>query len=410
MGKPRPLSTHSVLFFALSHTLYPTTNSHDRGHGRVNMSANASTVCEAATLTAPKRLLNYSSRRTARRLSSVRQRTASSGATLRFPVTQASSEVPLACPVSLQPLDAGGVCSASGLEYGEQDGVWDLTIGAAKNKPNTPAPASLADLARDALPKELRGFFPQGDTLGTTTFELPSVAFAYERGWRQSFAGAGFPGPDVEFEMAQKMLSSAAGGVMIDASCGSGLFTRRFVQSGEYQQVVALDFSESMLQQAIAFCKEQSVSLENLTFVRADIGRIPFPTNSIDGVHAGAAIHCWPAPEAAVAEIARVLKPGATYCGTTFLNPRIPFVDDEFQRLALSVVRQTTPLLPARTGLIKYWDKQELKELFESCGLINFECEVRNQFIFYSAQKPAVVRATKSDDEEDQQQGLPDAH
>ena len=65
--------------------------------------------------------------------------------------------------------------------------------------------------------------------------------------------------------------------------------------------------------------------------------------------------------QAAVAEIARVLKPGATYCGTTFLNPRIPFVDDEFQRLALSVVRQTTPLLPARTGLIKYWDKQELK-------------------------------------------------
>eukprot|EP00976_Prorocentrum_cordatum_P041000 832381-Prorocentrum_minimum.AAC.5 len=64
---------------------------------------------------------------------------------------------------------------------------------------------------------------------------------------------------------------------------------------------------------------------------------------------------------AAIAEIARVLKPGATYCGTTFLNPRIPFVDDEFQRLALSVLRQTSPLFPERTGLIKYWDKQELK-------------------------------------------------
>eukprot|EP00959_Pyramimonas_sp_CCMP1952_P192030 4015087-Pyramimonas_sp.AAC.1 len=91
--------------------------------------------------------------------------------------------------------------------------------------------------------------------------------------------------------MAQTALSSAAEGILIDASCGSGLFTRRFVQSGKYDQVVALDFSDSMLQQAIAFCKEQSVPLDNLTFVRADIGRIPFPTNSIDGVHAGAAIH-----------------------------------------------------------------------------------------------------------------------
>eukprot|EP00976_Prorocentrum_cordatum_P041001 832381-Prorocentrum_minimum.AAC.6 len=97
--------------------------------------------------------------------------------------------------------------------------------------------------------------------------------------------------------MAQTALSSAAEGILIDASCGSGLFTRRFVQSGKYDQVVALDFSDSMLQQAIAFCKEQSVPLDNLTFVRADIGRIPFPTNSIDGVHAGAAIHCWPIPE-----------------------------------------------------------------------------------------------------------------
>mmetsp|Transcript_23690 Transcript_23690/g.51728 ORF Transcript_23690/g.51728 Transcript_23690/m.51728 type:complete len:381 (-) Transcript_23690:124-1266(-) len=366
------------------------------------MSSYAPARCEAAARTPSASLFKYKSRTSAKRLfSDRRQRNAPSRATLRLSVTQASSEVPLACPVSLLPLDATGLCAASGLQYGEEDGYWNLTIGAAKNKQAAPAPASIVDLARDALPKELRGFLPKGETLGTTTFELPSVAFVYERGWRQSFAGAGFPGPDAEFEMAQEALSSAAGGIMIDASCGSGLFTRRFVQSEKYGQVVALDFSDSMLQQAITFCKEESVSLDDLTFVRADIGRIPFPTGSIDGVHAGAAIHCWPNPEAAIAEIARVLKPGATYCGTTFLNPRIPFVDDEFQRLALSVVRQTTPLLPERTGLIKYWDKQELKELFESCGLVNFDCDIRNQFIFYSAQKPAApAQATEPEAEE----------
>lgn len=34
--------------------------------------------------------------------------------------------------------------------------------------------------------------------------------------------------------------------------------------------------------------------------VRADISRLPFVSSSIDAVHAGAALHCWPSPSAAV--------------------------------------------------------------------------------------------------------------
>lgn len=34
--------------------------------------------------------------------------------------------------------------------------------------------------------------------------------------------------------------------------------------------------------------------------VRADIFRLPFLSGSVDAVHAGAAIHCWPSPSAAV--------------------------------------------------------------------------------------------------------------
>lgn len=38
----------------------------------------------------------------------------------------------------------------------------------------------------------------------------------------------------------------------------------------------------------------------NFILVRADISRLPFATSSIDAVHAGAALHCWPSPSAAV--------------------------------------------------------------------------------------------------------------
>merc|ERR1719310_1743541 len=106
----------------------------------------------------------------------------------------------------------------------------------------------------------MRGLIPQSNDVGTSTFERPQVAFAYERGWRQSFARAAFPGPDEEFKLAEAaLLPFAEGKVLVDASCGSGLFTRRFAKSGNYGAVVALDFSAAMLQQARAFAKEEGL-------------------------------------------------------------------------------------------------------------------------------------------------------
>lgn len=38
----------------------------------------------------------------------------------------------------------------------------------------------------------------------------------------------------------------------------------------------------------------------NLALVRADVSRLPFSSGSVDAVHAGAALHCWPSPSNAV--------------------------------------------------------------------------------------------------------------
>jgi len=38
----------------------------------------------------------------------------------------------------------------------------------------------------------------------------------------------------------------------------------------------------------------------NLALVRADVSRLPFASGSVDAVHAGAALHCWPSPSNAV--------------------------------------------------------------------------------------------------------------
>ena len=58
------------------------------------------------------------------------------------------------------------------------------------------------------IPPQLRGvisssgLLPDSDYIPMRDlFTSPSVSFAYERGWRQGFAAAGFPGPDKEYEM-----------------------------------------------------------------------------------------------------------------------------------------------------------------------------------------------------------------
>ena len=78
----------------------------------------------------------------------------------------------------------------------------------------------------------------------TQFFRTPAMAFLYERGWRQNFNAAGFPGIDKEFaEAAEFFAPCADGGVVVDLSCGSGLMTRRLCRSGRYRRVLGLDYS-----------------------------------------------------------------------------------------------------------------------------------------------------------------------
>ncbi|XP_021900730.1 uncharacterized methyltransferase At1g78140, chloroplastic isoform X2 [Carica papaya] len=179
--------------------------------------------------------------------------------------------------------------------------------------------------------------------IATELFRFPLISFLYERGWRQNFRWGGFPGPEKEFEMAKDYLKPVLGGNIVDASCGSGLFSRLFAKSGLFSLVIALDYSENMLRECYNFIQqEENFPKENLILVRADISRLPFISSSIDAVHAGAALHCWPSPSLAVAEISRVLRPGGVFVATTFIFDGpfgfLPFVRDLRESVISTVV------------------------------------------------------------------------
>ncbi|CAN6711459.1 unnamed protein product [Malus baccata var. baccata] len=109
--------------------------------------------------------------------------------------------------------------------------------------------------------------------VATEMLKTPLVLYLYERGW--------------QFELTKDFLKPVlGGGSIIDASCWSGMFSRLFAKNGLFSLVVALDYSENMLNECYGF-------------IQANISRLPFATGYVDTVHAGAAIQCWPSPSAA---------------------------------------------------------------------------------------------------------------
>lgn len=71
----------------------------------------------------------------------------------------------------------------------------------------------------------------------------------------------------LQFKMAQEYFKPAEGGLLVDVSCGSGLFSRKFAKSGTYSKVIALDFSENMLRQCYDFIKQDdTISTRQASF------------------------------------------------------------------------------------------------------------------------------------------------
>ena len=242
--------------------------------------------------------------------------------------------------------------------------------------------------------------FREAKLSGTSLFETPIVSNAYERGWRDSFVWAGFPGKEKEFDVAMRFVrentnqrqqqnqKQQLGEVVLDVSCGSGLFARKFVDSKAFARVVASDFSENMLIEASQFAREENIDANVITFVRADVGRLPFETGSVDVVHAGTALHCWPSPTQAVAEISRVLKPGGTFVASTFLDPSANLNNDDLTKPFSDFFRDAK--LGTGGAFNRFWTEQELKDLCQMVGLEDFKRERERQYILFAVKKNSV--------------------
>lgn len=98
--------------------------------------------------------------------------------------------------------------------------------------------------------------------------------------------------------------SVPAGGTVLDVPCGAGIALSGLV-GADVGRYIAADISPAMLRRTSRTAQRLGVTVETL---EADVASLPFGDASIDLTLSLTGLHCFPAPRAAVREIARVTR------------------------------------------------------------------------------------------------------
>jgi SAM-dependent methyltransferase len=101
-------------------------------------------------------------------------------------------------------------------------------------------------------------------------------------------------------------LDIAPGGIALDVGCGPGPVTGSLGRAvGAGGLALGVDISEPMLARAV-----RAETAPQIGFLRADAQRLPLRDQTVDAVVSIAVLQLIPDPVAALAEMARVLRPG----------------------------------------------------------------------------------------------------
>ena len=140
-------------------------------------------------------------------------------------------------------------------------------------------------------------------------YDLITVLLSYgqDRRWKERLAS----------------LSDATHGTRaLDLACGTGDIA--YLLAGRGAQVVGVDITFRMLQHAVRKGSGRSTNLPR--FVAGDMMALPIASASMEVVTTGYGIRNVPEIEPALAEVARVLKPGGVFLSLDFNRPSNPFL------------------------------------------------------------------------------------
>ena len=205
-------------------------------------------------------------------------------------------------------------------------------------------------------------------------FQTSPISYIYKRGYRQNFQQIGFPGIEKEFdEVNNFFLSTNNTDVIVDLSCGTGFMTRKFIKSNNYDCIIGGDLSRSMLAEARNRINEDGLDTNRVELIRLNVNNLPFQSNSVNGIHAGAALHCYTDLEKSLSEIYRILKNNGVFYASTFFK-------DAFN------------INSNNNGFYLFKDEKELIQLLHNAGFALNCIQVRRE-----GRACAIIKAIKGD-------------
>ena len=181
-----------------------------------------------------------------------------------------------------------------------------------------------------------------------------------------------------------------------DIGCGSGRWAK--LTADRVSQLILLDASA----QALNVARRNLTGANNVKFMEASVGNLPFETGSLDFAYSLGVLHHVPDTRAAVREIARVLKPGAPFLIYLYYSlENRPWWYRLLWRLSDSIRRIISPL-PYRLkhavcdviALTVYWPLVSMARLADMLGFYGGAWPLANyrDKSFYSMRTDALDR------------------
>jgi SAM-dependent methyltransferase len=147
--------------------------------------------------------------------------------------------------------------------------------------------------------------------------ELPWVARSWERYVRPAVdvvLTRGQLDRDSEYVAMRAMLGTPPGPV-IDLGCGPGVFLKKLVRDLPHVNVIGVDISRPMIEEAMAQFRELQLAAD---FVRAEAPPLPFLDACLGGILASGLVHFVADLDRLLAEARRTLKPRGRFVASTY--------------------------------------------------------------------------------------------
>ena len=162
-------------------------------------------------------------------------------------------------------------------------------------------------------------------------------------------------------------LNIPPGGLALDVGSGPGNVTAALARAAGLDGFAfGVDISEPMLARAV-----EAEAGRQVGFLRADAQKLPFRDDTFDAVTSIAVLQLIPDAEAALAEMARVLRPGG--------------------RMAIMVPTATSSRGPVRLlskGGARFFSEDELADRFEALGMQRVRSKSMGTMQWVRGQKP----------------------